>query len=72
MYEAPLIVFLAVVVPIWLFFHYFFKSKSSRSLSTDDERMLEDVWENTRKMEDRIHTLERILDATDPDWRRQQ
>ncbi len=71
MYETPLIIFLVIVVPIWLGLHYIFKGKSTRALSGDDEKMLEDVWENTRKMEDRIHTLERILDASNPDWRRQ-
>ncbi len=71
MLEAPLIIFLTIVVPLWLVLHYTYKNKSNQALSTDDEKMLEDVWENTRKMEDRIHTLERILDATNPDWRRQ-
>lgn len=64
------ILFLSVVVPVWIIFHYIAKMKTARGLSSEDEKMLSDIWESTRKMEDRIHTLERILDADLPDWRK--
>lgn len=64
------ILLLTVVVPIWIVFHYLYKMRSVRGLSSEDEKMLSDLWENSRRMEDRIHTLERILDAEAPDWRR--
>lgn len=66
------ILFLTVVAPIWIVFHYLYKMRSARGLSTEDEKMLSDLWETSRRMEDRIHTLERILDNDSPDWRRQQ
>jgi len=71
MSEVLGILFLTVVVPIWIVFHYLFKMRSVRGLSSEDEKMLSDLWETSRRMEDRIHTLERILDAESPDWRRQ-
>ncbi|MCG8463662.1 MAG: envelope stress response membrane protein PspB [Xanthomonadales bacterium] len=66
------ILFLTIVAPIWIVFHYIYKMRSVRGLSTEDEKMLSDLWETSRRMEDRIHTLERILDSESPDWRRQQ
>ena len=71
MLEAPIILLLVVVAPIWLFLHYSYLNKNSKSLSNEDEQMLSEIWESTRKMEERIHTLERILDSGSPDWRRQ-
>lgn len=69
--EAPLIVFLVVVVPVWLVLHY--RSKRSASApaaapaSADGE--LAELWQTARRMEERIRTLERILDADTPNWR---
>ncbi len=68
--EAPLIVFLVVVVPVWLFLHY----RSKRSPGAPGEPLAGDsdvteLWQATRRMEERIRTLERILDADTPNWR---
>jgi phage shock protein B len=68
--EAPLIVFLVIVVPIWLVLHY----RSKRHLPTvvesggADAEVVE-LWQTARRMEERIRTLERILDADTPNWR---
>lgn len=63
------ILLMTVVIPLWIIFHYIAKMRSSRGLTTEDEKMLSEIWESTRKMEDRINTLERILDADMPGWR---
>jgi len=64
-----MIVFLAVVAPIWLMLHYATRSSANRSISSKDEALLEDLNDSARRLEDRIHTLERILDADSPEWR---
>lgn len=46
----------------WIILHYISKSRSSRNLTEDDERMLEDLWRSARTMERRIETLERLLE----------
>lgn len=63
------ILFLTIVVPIWIVFHYITKIKTSKGLSAEDEKMLSEVWESTNRMEERIKTLERILDIEAPNWR---
>ena len=55
--------------PLWIVFHYITKMKTSKGLSAEDEKMLSEVWESTNKMEERIKTLERILDIEAPNWR---
>lgn len=64
------ILFLTVVVPLWIIFHYITKIKTSKGLSAEDEKMLSEIWESAKKMEERINTLERILDIDSPGWRR--
>jgi len=69
MNDAIPILFVVVLAPLWIVFHYITKMKMARGLTPEDEKMLTDVWESTKKMEDRIQTLERILDIESPSWR---
>jgi len=66
---VPLIVFIVIVTPIWLILHYATRNSANRRLNSKDEALMEELHENARKMEERIHTLERILDADSPKWR---
>jgi phage shock protein B len=55
------VVSLFVILP-WMILHYIAKSRASRNLTEDDERMLEDLWRSARTMERRIETLERLIE----------
>ena len=70
MSEVIPILLLTICAPLWIIFHYITKMKMSKGLTPEDEKMLTDIWESTKKMEDRIVTLERILDIESPSWRR--
>ena len=63
------ILLITVCAPLWIIFHYITKMKTAKGLTAEDEKMLTDVWESTKRMEDRIVTLERILDIESPSWR---
>lgn len=65
-----MIIIAAVVLPLVVILHYVTKWKSSRTLSGDEQRMLEDLWQDAQKMESRINALETILDDQAPDWRK--
>ena len=69
MSEAVPIILVAVCAPLWIIFHYISKIKAAKGLTPEDEKMLTEIWESTKKMEDRIVTLERILDIESPRWR---
>ncbi|HYI69137.1 MAG TPA: envelope stress response membrane protein PspB [Skermanella sp.] len=66
------VLFLTIVAPLWIIFHYATKWRSSRGLSAEDERMLADLWESAGRMENRIGSLEKILDSEAPGWRARQ
>lgn len=70
MSEVVLILFMVVVLPLALVLHYVTKWKTSKGLSNEDERMLEELWESAQRMESRINALETILDNEVADWRK--
>ncbi|MCG8690031.1 MAG: envelope stress response membrane protein PspB [Minwuiales bacterium] len=67
---VPAVIFLTVVAPIWIIAHYVTRWRTGKALSSDEERLIAELWQTTDKMEQRIVTLERILDAEAPNWRR--
>jgi phage shock protein B len=60
------IICLVVVAPIWIVAHYLTRWRRSRKLSSEDERILGELYEAARKMEARLAALERVLDAEPP------
>ena len=65
-----LIVFIVIPAPIFIVLHFITKWKQSREISGGDEKMLEDMWLMSQRMEERLETLETILDDELPEWRR--
>ena len=65
------ILFLTVLAPLIVIFYFITKWKQTREISGDDERMLEELWTLSQRLEDRIETLERILDDDSTTLRRQ-
>ena len=63
------IIALTIVAPIWIVSHYVTKWKLSRGLSKDEAHMLEDLWKTAQAMENRVKTLEAILDDNVKGWR---
>lgn len=70
MMDVLAILALTVVAPTWIVFHHITKWRDQKGLSADDEHMLEDLWRSARRMENRIESLEAILDAESSDWRK--
>ncbi len=64
------IVFIAVPAPLFIVLHFITKWKQSREISAGDEQMLEDLWRLAQRLEERLESLETILDSELPDWRR--
>lgn len=63
------ILFLTIGLPLWLVLHFVTRWKQSREISRDDEQLLEELWALSQRLDDRIETLERILDDDHPNWR---
>ncbi len=70
MSEIAIVLFLTIVIPLIVVLHFITKWKQSREISGDDEKMLEDMYEMSQRMEERIRALETILEDELPDWRK--
>jgi phage shock protein B len=53
----------------WLVFHYITKWKSAASITGEDEKLLDELHELARRLDDRMVTIERIMAAENPGWR---
>ena len=66
-----------IVVPVlfigfpWLIFHYMTKWKQAKTLTVGDEQLLDELHDVARKLDDRLCTIERIMTAENPNWRKQ-
>jgi phage shock protein B len=69
---VPTILFMVIVAPIWIVFHYRSVNRSSRSLNEEDRENVEQILVTVDRLTERIQTLESILDAEHQDWREQQ
>jgi phage shock protein B len=55
----------------WLIFHYVTKWKQAKTLTEGDEKLLDELHDAARRLDDRLCTIERIMTAENPNWRQQ-
>lgn len=67
---VPLVLFMVIVAPIWIVMHYKSRNQSSRSLCDDDRLALDEMLATVDKLSERIVTLESILTADHPEWKK--
>jgi phage shock protein B len=60
-FNAIGIIFVAFVLPMWMFLHYGSRWRASRGLAAQDEKLLTDLWDAARRMEERMDNLERVI-----------
>ena len=51
----------------WLVFHYITKWKTAATLTTGDEKLLDELHDAARRLDDRLCTIERIMTAENPE-----
>ncbi|MGX5914254.1 envelope stress response membrane protein PspB [Aliidiomarina sp. Khilg15.8] len=67
---APIIIFMIFVAPIWVILHYRSKSKMNSGLNENEASSLQALARQAERMQERVKTLEAILDAEHGNWRR--
>jgi phage shock protein B len=64
-----------IVIPVifiglpWLVLHYMTKWKTSPTLTSNDEALLDELYQLARRLEDRMETVERLVAADNPGFR---
>src|SRR6185503_7617946 len=53
----------------WIIFHYVTQWKQAKTLTGEDERLLDDLYDMARRLDDRLCTIERIMNDENPGWK---
>jgi len=57
----------AIGVP-WVILHYITKWKTAATITTDDETLLEELYNLAKRLDERMDTVERLVSADHPDF----
>ncbi|GAA0671575.1 phage shock protein B [Sphingomonas insulae] len=68
-FEGVLAIFCALIGLPWLIFHYVTKWKQAPKITDEDEKLLDEMFNLARRLEERINTVERIVAADNPDFK---
>lgn len=68
MEEVLAIVALFIALP-WLVLHYVTKWKTSATITTDDEVLLEELYNLAKRLDARMDTVERLVASDNPEFR---
>ena len=53
----------------WVILHYVTKWKQAPRITDEDEKLLDEMHLLARRLEDRLNTIERIVQADNPEWK---
>ena len=69
-YLIPIVIVAILFIGLpWLVFHYVTKWKSQATITTEDENLLDELHDLARRLDERMSTIERIVQADNPNWR---
>ena len=67
--EAIVIVPAIVLGLPWIIFHYITKWKTAATITTDDESLLEELYQLAKRLDERMDTVERLVAADNPEFK---
>lgn len=68
MEEVFAVVAIFIALP-WIVLHYITKWKTAATITTDDEALLEELYNLAKRLDDRMDTVERLVASDNPDFR---
>ena len=66
--EEVLVAACFICIP-WIILHYITKWKTAASITTDDEALLEELYSLAKRLDERMDTVERLVEADRPDFK---
>lgn len=67
--DAVVIVLILFVALPWIILHYVTKWKTSATITSDDEVLLEELYNLAKRLDARMDTVERLVATDNPDFR---
>lgn len=68
MEEVLAIVAIFIALP-WIILHYITKWKTSATITSDDEALLEELYSLAKRLDERMDTVERLVASDNPDFK---
>ena len=53
----------------WIIMHYITKWKTAATITTDDEHLLEELYQLAKRLDERMDTVERLVASDNPEFR---
>ncbi|MCR2833124.1 envelope stress response membrane protein PspB [Parerythrobacter lacustris] len=66
--EEAFVVFAGIAAIIWIILHYITKWKTAATITTDDEALLDDLYQLAKRLDERMDTVERLVASDHPDF----
>ena len=67
MEEVLAIVAIFIALP-WIILHYVTRWKTSATITSDDEALLEELYSLAKRLDERMDTVERLVASDNPDF----
>lgn len=67
-FEIVMIVFIVLIGLPWMVMHYMTKWKTAATITTDDEVLLEELYNLAKRLDERMDTVERLVATDDPEY----
>ena len=70
MFPTELVVVPAIFIGLpWIIMHYVTKWKTAATITTDDEALLDELYQLARRLDQRMDTVERLVASDNPDFK---
>ena len=53
----------------WIIMHYITKWKTSATITTDDEHLLDELYQLAKRLDERMDTVERLVASDNPEFK---
>lgn len=66
----PVLAILAIFIGLpWVILHYITKWKTAATITTDDEVLLEELYNLAKRLDERMDTVERLVSSDNPEFK---
>jgi phage shock protein B len=67
---APVMAVVSIFIGLpWIIMHYITRWKTAATITTDDEHLLDELYQLARRLDERMDTVERLVASDNPEFR---
>jgi phage shock protein B len=66
---TPIVIISIFIGLPWIIMHYITKWKTAATITTDDEHLLDELYQLARRLDERMDTVERLVASDNPEFK---